>query len=372
MITIYRNARRIIKNTSDFCGLSTDEKPTDAKNGSTFLEIDTGNIFKFDEEGKNWYEQPQGGGGSGGTTDYTQLENKPSINGITLEGNKTTEELDIIPIVDLGGVSSEFPVQITLNEEQIQTIQKDNCIVSISIEANAKIYFNKIASDKQGTTIFASLINMNIFYLLVDAIELKGLLDVFRIVQIPSPTGPNDAGKIPVVNSRGNGWVLQTPSGSSSDVGDLKLVASATLDEAVDVISLNLSQPCTEVIAVLTPYGDTSNPSGNKVPYLYLAGKTAGDTNNGISFGGMNLKNDGAMVYDFRAAYWRLEGNLIYKASYKEIGVPPTGVMTPGSYPWVIQGNNWEITTIDAFRNLRLQLWGAVLGVGTKLEVYGR
>lgn len=371
MITIYRNARRIIKNVPDFCGLSSDEKPMEAKNGSTFLEIDTGNIFKFDEDGKNWYEQPQGGGGSGGTTDYTQLENKPSINGITLEGNKTTEELDIIPIVDLGEFSSKFPVQIPLNAEQIQKMQKDNCIVSISPEADFKIYFNKIVAVRN-TIMFVSLNNMSIFYLLVDAIELKGLLDVFYIVQIPSPTGPNDAGKIPVVDSRGEGWVLQTPSGSSSDAGDLELVASATLDEAVDVISLNLSKPCTEVIAVLTPYGDTSNPSGNKVPYLYLAGETAGDTNDGISFGGMNLKNDGAMVYDFRAAYWRLEGNLIYKASYKEIGIPPTGVMAPGSYPWEIQGNNWEITTIDAFRNLRLQLLGAVLGVGTKLEVYGR
>lgn len=167
------------------------------------------------------------------------------------------------------------------------------------------------------------------------------------------------------------GWVPPS-SGGSSDVGDLELVASATLEGAVDVISLDLEKPCTEVIAVLTPYGDSSNPSGNKVPYLYLAGKTAGDTNEGISFGGMNLKNDGAMVYDFRAAYWRLEGNLIYKASYKEIGVPPTGVMAPGSYPWEIQGNNWEITKIDSFRNLKLQLWGAVFGVGTKLEVYGR
>lgn len=33
------------------------------------------------------------GGGSGGTSDYNDLENKPSINGITLEGNKTTEDL---------------------------------------------------------------------------------------------------------------------------------------------------------------------------------------------------------------------------------------------------------------------------------------
>ena len=34
--------------------------------------------------------------GSGRTSDYNELENKPSINGVTLQGNKTTEELGIV------------------------------------------------------------------------------------------------------------------------------------------------------------------------------------------------------------------------------------------------------------------------------------
>ena len=35
------------------------------------------------------------GGGSGGTTNYNDLTNKPSINGVTLEGNKTSADLNI-------------------------------------------------------------------------------------------------------------------------------------------------------------------------------------------------------------------------------------------------------------------------------------
>ena len=35
------------------------------------------------------------GGGSGGTTNYNDLQNKPSINGVTLEGNKTSADLNI-------------------------------------------------------------------------------------------------------------------------------------------------------------------------------------------------------------------------------------------------------------------------------------
>ena len=37
----------------------------------------------------------QNGGGSGGTTNYNKLTNKPAINGVTLSGNKTAEDLSI-------------------------------------------------------------------------------------------------------------------------------------------------------------------------------------------------------------------------------------------------------------------------------------
>lgn len=40
-----------------------------------------------------------GGSGSGGTTDYNDLTNKPSINGITLTGNKTSIDLGINAII---------------------------------------------------------------------------------------------------------------------------------------------------------------------------------------------------------------------------------------------------------------------------------
>lgn len=36
-----------------------------------------------------------GGGSAGGTTNYNDLTNKPTINGVILEGNKTSADLDI-------------------------------------------------------------------------------------------------------------------------------------------------------------------------------------------------------------------------------------------------------------------------------------
>lgn len=37
-------------------GLSTETKPTDAPDNSTFLEKDTGKVFVFEESNKTWYE----------------------------------------------------------------------------------------------------------------------------------------------------------------------------------------------------------------------------------------------------------------------------------------------------------------------------
>lgn len=45
---------------------------------------------------KNYVDRhSSGGGGGGGTTNYNELENKPSINGVVLSGNKTSEDLQI-------------------------------------------------------------------------------------------------------------------------------------------------------------------------------------------------------------------------------------------------------------------------------------
>ena len=42
-------------------------------------------------------ELKAGGGGGGGTSDYERLSNHPKINGVTLVGNKTAEELELQP-----------------------------------------------------------------------------------------------------------------------------------------------------------------------------------------------------------------------------------------------------------------------------------
>ena len=60
------------------------------------------------------------GGGSGGTTNYNDLQNKPQINGVTLTGNKTSADLSIsaeTTQVDHGTADTTF----TLPPNQIHT-----------------------------------------------------------------------------------------------------------------------------------------------------------------------------------------------------------------------------------------------------------
>lgn len=40
-----------------------------------------------------------GGGGGGGVDDYRKLKYKPSINGVPLDGNKTSADLDLTSLV---------------------------------------------------------------------------------------------------------------------------------------------------------------------------------------------------------------------------------------------------------------------------------
>lgn len=64
MLTIIQSNEKVIRQNRkdilvDIRGLSTDEKPTEAynkdiDNGSTFMEIDTGDIYFYDKENNEW------------------------------------------------------------------------------------------------------------------------------------------------------------------------------------------------------------------------------------------------------------------------------------------------------------------------------
>ena len=81
------------------------------------------------------------GGGSGGTTNYNELSNKPSINGIELSGNKSTSQLDIyekITTSEIDNILNPSPV-----EDYI--IDLDNDYEYIDNEGNT--YYQSLSSE---------------------------------------------------------------------------------------------------------------------------------------------------------------------------------------------------------------------------------
>lgn len=75
----------------------TGDKGADAKiNGVNTLTIEAGDNITLDQEG-NILTINSTGGGSGGTSNYNALTNKPKINNVELNGNKTSSDLGLQP-----------------------------------------------------------------------------------------------------------------------------------------------------------------------------------------------------------------------------------------------------------------------------------
>lgn len=102
-----------------------------------------------------------GGGSTGGTTNYLELANKPKINNVELTGNKTLEDLGI-NIPDLENYYTKDTVNEALNKKQNTltageniTISEDNVIsasVSGGIDSNAVYTYYAPYSDEDWFT----------------------------------------------------------------------------------------------------------------------------------------------------------------------------------------------------------------------------
>lgn len=95
-------------------------------------EEPTGTLEKL-KVGDGVYAVPSGGGG--GTSDYSALNNKPQINGVTLTGNKTTGDLNI-NYNDLQDKPSIPSAQIQSDWDQVDNTKPDFVKNKPSIPAN--------------------------------------------------------------------------------------------------------------------------------------------------------------------------------------------------------------------------------------------
>lgn len=133
MITQYRPSFYQSPRASSFAGRSVDDKPLNVENGSTFNEIDTGRIYKYDKENNKWIEQegatpvtpakPE----QAKTVDLNMAAGNQTISpdsGKTLSSVTVNKPATMIPAniktgVNIGGVVGTAPVPKT---EQTKTV----------------------------------------------------------------------------------------------------------------------------------------------------------------------------------------------------------------------------------------------------------
>lgn len=81
MLTLGRAAYQKEQRYAEYAGLSTDDKVNNdiivnPRNGDIFKEIDTGSVFKYNEESGQWVQQPSTGGGGSQTTGVTSFNGR--------------------------------------------------------------------------------------------------------------------------------------------------------------------------------------------------------------------------------------------------------------------------------------------------------
>lgn len=103
---------------------------------------------------------PENNGGGGGSNNYVDLDNKPSINNVTLVGNKTLADLGITNssfVYEQNEASSLWEINHNLNKKpsimvvdsadnvvigEEQYIDENNLIIEFKAEFKGKAYLN--------------------------------------------------------------------------------------------------------------------------------------------------------------------------------------------------------------------------------------
>lgn len=87
-----------VGNVRHYEGLSADisKLPHYVDTGSSARCLDTGDYYRYLKSTDKWYLKESGSGGTGGTSNYNELKNKPQINGVELDGNVSGDSLGLI------------------------------------------------------------------------------------------------------------------------------------------------------------------------------------------------------------------------------------------------------------------------------------
>lgn len=198
-----------------------------------------------------YYAAINSGGGGEGTTDYTQLENKPSINGVTLAGNKTTADLNLA--TDLSNYYTKPQTDAKITEKVAE-------IVADAPEDfdTLKEMSDWIASHEESAAAMNSAIQQNTTAIAgkVDKVAGKGLST--------NDYTTTEKNKLDGIEAGANKTVIDSTLDSSSTNSVQNKVIKEVLDNKVDKVpgkSLSTNDYTTEEktkLAGLSNYDDTA------------------------------------------------------------------------------------------------------------------
>jgi len=152
------------KVATDYYRGATGEKGADAKiNGKNAIEIEAGNNITIEDTEKG-IKINSTGGGSGGTSNYNALTNKPKINNVELNGNKTSSDLGLQPAGNYA-LESEIPDVSNYITKDVNNLTnytlKTNTGSLIDLEINDTTYVVTLKlKNLDGTIISADTIDL--------------------------------------------------------------------------------------------------------------------------------------------------------------------------------------------------------------------
>ena len=164
MITQYRPSYYQSPRASSFAGRSVDDKPLDVENGSTFKEIDTGRVFRYDKENNIWIEwknttpvqpaKPE----QAKTVDLNMATGNQTVlpdEGMTLSSATIIKPDTMIPEnikvgVNIGGVVGAAP---TPKVEQTKTVDLDMAVGNQTISPDEGKVLSSVVVTKPTTLV---------------------------------------------------------------------------------------------------------------------------------------------------------------------------------------------------------------------------
>ena len=143
------------------------------------------NTLKVGDGVKKYVDLPSIAGGGSGTTDYDNLSNKPSINNVTLSGNKTSADLGLAPDTALQpGDNVSSLVNDAGYIDSIKTVNGNSLVGSGNVELSTYLPFPVAWDIAHTTKDFCDDINAD-----VTAVEGMAYLGEVTFTDMPNSMG---------------------------------------------------------------------------------------------------------------------------------------------------------------------------------------